>query len=60
MDANRIITAATVMTNEKLDGKSLVELVEKSKTNGIEKETILRDTAYSGKDNLNYTKKIIT
>lgn len=57
IDDNRIITAATVTTGEKSDGKYLMDLIEKSKENGIDIDTILGDAAYSGKDNLNYVKK---
>lgn len=47
----RIITAAVVTTGEKSDGHYLQELIEKSKVTGI------ADTAYSGKNNLLYTKE---
>lgn len=57
MDDNRLITAAVVTTGEKSDGKYLVELVEKTEKNGVTVEKILGDAAYSGKDNLNYTKE---
>lgn len=57
IDDNRMITAATVTTGEKSDGKYLIDLIEKSKANGIDIETVLGDAAYSGKDNLNYVKK---
>jgi hypothetical protein len=53
---NRIITAATVTTGEKHDGKELIELVEMSKENGIEVNEIIADGAYSESDNLDYTK----
>lgn len=50
----RIITAATVTTGEKHDGKQLPVLVEKSEANGIEVEAVIGDGAYSEKDNLDY------
>ena len=57
MDDNRIITAAVVTTGEKSDGKYFTDLIKKSETNGMKVETVLRDAAYSGKDNLKYTKE---
>lgn len=56
MSDERIITAAIVTTGEKSDGQYLQELVEKSKGTGMDIETIIGDTAYSGKDNLQYAK----
>jgi len=57
MSDERLITAVVVTTGEKSDGNYLQELVEKSEQSGIEVDTILGDTAYSGKENLTYTKK---
>lgn len=57
MTEERIITAATVTSGEKHDGKQLQELVEKSEVAGIEVENIIGDTAYSEKENLEYVKK---
>ena len=54
MTPERIITAATITTGEKHDGKELINLVEKSKNNGIEVEAIIGDGAYSEKENLDY------
>ena len=54
MTPERIITAATITTGEKHDGKELTSLIEKSKNNGIEIEAIIGDGAYSEKDNLDY------
>ena len=54
MTPERIITAATVTTGEKHDGKELIDLIEKSEENGIEVEAIIGDGAYSEKDNLDY------
>jgi len=53
----RIITAAIVTTGEQSDGKYLQDLIEKSQEAGMEIETVLGDTAYSGKDNINYAKE---
>lgn len=54
MTPERIITAATITTGEKHDGKELISLIEKSESNGIEVEAIIGDGAYSEKDNLEY------
>lgn len=56
MNDERIITAAVVTTGEKSDGHYLQELVEKSQKTGMEIETVVGDTAYSGKENLQYAK----
>lgn len=56
MSDERIITAAIVTTGEKSDGHYLQALIEKSKATGMEIETVIGDTAYSGKENLAYTK----
>ena len=52
MTEERIITAATVTSGEKSDGLQLPELLEISQKNGIEVDTIIGDSAYSGKENL--------
>lgn len=57
MTEERIITAATVTSGEKPDGKELIELIEKTGKAGIEVEEVLGDSAYSEKDNLDYTKE---
>lgn len=54
MTPERIITAATITSGEKHDGKELQTLIEKSNNNGIEVEAIIGDGAYSEKDNLDY------
>ena len=54
MTPERIITAATVTSGEKHDGKELQKLVEKSQANGIEVEAVIGDGAYSEKDNIEY------
>ena len=53
----RTITAATITTGEKSDGHYLKDLIEKSRTAGMEVGTVLGDAAYSGKDNLVYAQK---
>lgn len=57
MSKERIITAVTVTTGEKSDGKYLKELVQKSKDAGMEIDTVIGDTAYSGTDNLKLAKE---
>jgi transposase len=52
MTEERIITAAVVTSGEKGDGPELPKLLEISQENGIEVDTIIGDSAYSGKDNL--------
>ena len=52
MSDGRIITAAIVTSGEKGDGPQLEELVRQSRGNGMEVETVVGDTAYSGKDNI--------
>lgn len=54
MTPERIITAASITTGEKHDGKELINLIEKSKNSGIEVEAIIGDGAYSEKNNLDY------
>ena len=56
MNDERIITAAIVTTGEKSDGKYLQELVTKSKETGMPIDTIIGDTAYSGKENIQFAK----
>ncbi len=57
MTEERIITAATVTSGEKHDGKQLKDLVKKSIEAGIEVENIIGDAAYSEKENIEYTKE---
>lgn len=54
MSDDRIITAATITSGEKNDGKELKTLVEKSRAVGMMVETVIGDAAYSGKENLEY------
>jgi flagellar hook assembly protein FlgD len=53
MTEERIITAAVVTSGEKGDGPELPMLLELSRDNGIQVDTIIGDSAYSGKENLN-------
>ncbi|MDR0976940.1 MAG: IS1182 family transposase [Prevotellaceae bacterium] len=57
MSDERIITGVTVTSGEKGDGGELPELIEQSRRNGMEIKTVIGDTAYSGKDNLELTEK---
>lgn len=57
MTEERIITAATVTSGEKHDGKQLRDLVEKSIEAGVEVENIIGDAAYSEKENIEYAKE---
>lgn len=57
MTEERIITAATVTSGEKHDGKQLKSLTEKSSKAGITIENIIGDAAYSEKDNIDYAKE---
>jgi transposase len=52
MSDERIITAATITSGEKHDGKELKELVNKSRDAGMEVEKVIGDAAYSEKDNI--------
>jgi len=52
MTEERIITAATITTGEKSDGKELENLYRKSRENGIDIDTIIGDAAYSEKGNI--------
>lgn len=55
MTEERIITAAVVTSGDKGDGPVLPEIVEQSIQNGIEEvDTVIGDSAYSGKNNLIY------
>lgn len=57
MTPERIITAATITSGEKHDGKEMQELIEKSQRAGIEVEAVVGDGAYSEKDNLEYARE---
>ncbi|MHB8065224.1 MAG: transposase, partial [Ruminiclostridium sp.] len=55
MTEERIITAATITTGEKADGKQLETLIEKSIEAGMNVENVIGDAAYSEKGNIIYT-----
>ena len=57
MTEERIITAATITSGEKADGKELPKLVQKSKAAGIQIESVIGDMAYSEKTNIEAAKK---
>jgi len=54
MTPERIITAATVTSGERHDGKELQTLVDKMESNGVKVEAIVGDGAYSESDNIKY------
>jgi IS5 family transposase len=54
MSEERIITAATITTGEKNDGKQLEVLIEKSIETGMNVENVIGDAAYSEKGNIIY------
>lgn len=56
MTPERIITAATITSGEKADGKEMKALIEKSEEAGIEVEAVIGDGAYSEKENIEYCK----
>ncbi|MDF2435511.1 MAG: hypothetical protein JWP44_5142 [Mucilaginibacter sp.] len=55
MTEERIITAAMITFEEKGDGPELPKLLEISQDNGIGVDTVIGDSAYSGKENLELT-----
>lgn len=57
MTPERIITAASITTGEKHDGKELQTLIEKSVKSGIEVKAVIGDGAYSESGNLEYCKE---
>lgn len=57
MSEERIITAATITTGEKTDGKQLKILIEKSIKAGMKIDAVIGDTAYSEKGNIEYSKE---
>lgn len=56
MNDDRIITAAVVTSGEKSDGRYLETLYEKSVSNGMKVEAVIGDAAYSGKDNIEFSR----
>ncbi len=57
MTEERIITAATITSGEKTDGKELSSLVQKSRNAGMNLETVIGDKAYSSKENIDAAKE---
>lgn len=57
MTEERIITAATITSGEKTDGKELPKLVQKSKSAGMQIDTVIGDKAYSDKKNIDAAKE---
>ena len=57
MTPERIITAATITSGEKHDGKQMQTLVEKSKKAGIDVQAVVGDGAYSESENIEYCEK---
>lgn len=47
-----LVTGLVVTSGDKADGKYLCELIDQSRTNGIDVKAVIGDTAYSGKENL--------
>lgn len=56
MTEERIITAATITSGEKTDGKELASLVQKSWDAEMEVDTVIGDKAYSSKENIDAAK----
>ncbi|MBK1812613.1 IS1182 family transposase [Clostridium sp. YIM B02505] len=54
MTEERIISAATITTGEKTDGKELNTLITKSQEAGIEVQAVIGDAAYSEKENIKF------
>lgn len=52
INQEQIITAATVTSGEKTDGSQMQGLIDKSRDNGMEVETVIGDGAYCSKENL--------
>jgi IS5 family transposase len=57
INGERLITGIEVTTGENSDGKYLKPLVEKSISNGAEVDEVIGDTAYSGKDNIEFAEE---
>ncbi|MCI9080508.1 MAG: IS1182 family transposase [Lachnospiraceae bacterium] len=57
MNEERIITAATITSGEKTDGKELPELVRKSREAGMEVKMVIGDKACSGQKNTGAAEK---
>lgn len=57
MTEERIITAATITSGEKTDGKELQALIQKSIDAGMEVDAVIGDKAYSDKKNIEAAKE---
>jgi len=57
MTEERIITAATITTGERHDGKQLQTLIEKSERAGMDVQEVIGDAAYSDTNNQKYTRE---
>ena len=57
INEERLITAAVVTTGEKSDGNYLEALIAKSQEAGMDLDTVIGDSAYSGKENIQYATK---
>lgn len=57
MTEERIITAVVVTSGEKGDGPELPKLIEISRGNGLDFDTVIGDAAYSGKENIQLAKE---
>lgn len=57
MTEERMITAATITSGEKTDGKELSALVLKSHNAGMPVKTVIGDKAYSSKENIDFAKE---
>jgi len=57
MTEERIITAATVTTGERHDGKQLQTLIERSEKAGMDVQEVIGDAAYSDANNQKYLKE---
>ena len=56
MTPESIIVSAAVSSGEVSDGDYMIPLVEQAKMNGLSVESVIGDTAYSGKENLDALK----
>lgn len=57
MTEERIITAATITSGDKTDGKELETLYEKSRQAGMEIDVVIGDSAYSETGNIKFAEK---
>ncbi|MFV0518759.1 MAG: transposase [Lachnospirales bacterium] len=57
MTEERLITGIKVTSGESSDGKHTIDLIEQSKSNGIEVKEVIGDSAYCSRTNLDYCKE---